>query len=112
MSQPQRKGKAPTMVDMTDDWMNPKPMTWETPKVDDKDEFLIERARKVVCFGNPGYIIEWDFWSKHDTKAERDAALVKLSEEHPMWHLRARDRNPWLEQHGIYRPESHPGINS
>lgn len=103
------------MVDMTDDWMNPSMSggtSWSPPKAENKDEFIIERARKQICFGNPGYIVEWDQWGiSYDTAAERDAAINKLSEEHPMWHLRARTRNRWKEQRGIFQPISRPGIN-
>lgn len=102
------------MTDMTDDWMNPPPggRIFEMPKVEDKDEFIIERAKRIVCFGNPGSIAEWNTWGvPYATAAERDEALKKLSADHPMWHLRARTRNRWKERNGFFPPASHPGIN-
>jgi hypothetical protein len=87
--------------DMTDDWMNPprsSSYTYREPRPDDPMEYLIEREKRVPVFGNPGSITKWEYWSKHDTKEERDAELKKLRERHPMWHLRARDRHPWMER--------------
>lgn len=103
------------MVDMTDDWMNPSSsgvtIGWKGEPAENKDEFIIERARRLICFGNPGSIVTWEQWSfSYDTAAERDAALEKLSAEHPMWSLRARTRNRWKERHGIF-DDPHPGIN-
>lgn len=93
------KKRSHTTVDMTDDWMNPKPMqayVSEAPK--NEMEYLIERERRIICFGNPGSITQWEVWDKYTVKKERDKALQRLSKEHPMWHLRARDRNPYMEQ--------------
>ena len=87
--------------DMTDDWMNPKPSagyTYREPQPGDPTEYLIEREKRIPVFGNPGSITRWEYWSKHDTKEARDEELKRLRKSHPMWHLRARDRNPWMER--------------
>ena len=88
--------------DMTDDWMNPRPSSWSgsirSPRPDDPTEYLIERERRIICFGSPGSITKWDYWSKYDTPELRDAALKRLREQHPAWHLRARDRHPYREK--------------
>jgi len=99
--------------DMTDDWMDPQPRTFSfsEPKIENKTEYLIERARRIPVTGNVSSLVQWATWSVHETKRERDAELKRLSKAHPKWHLRARDRNRWLERHGIFPPVSHPGIN-
>lgn len=101
------------MVDHTDDWMNPsRSVSFNMPAPEKgKIEYLIERARSIPVTGNVSSITQWDFWAKFDTVDERDSALKKLHDEHPAWHLRARNRNPWNEAHGIFPPASRPGIN-
>jgi hypothetical protein len=87
--------------DMTDDWMNPSRSTSYThrePQFGDPTEYLIEREKRRITFGSPGSITNWEYWDKFDTAESRDAALARLVERHPMWHLRARDRNPWMEK--------------
>lgn len=90
---------------MTDDWMNPH-LRQQTGI-----EHTIERCRREITFGTPGYIDRWQWWSSHDSAKERDAALQELHQEHPDWHLRARDRNHDMERLGIFPPVSVPGIN-
>ncbi len=88
--------------DMTDDWMNPTNLfAWTIPTPENKMIYAIQRAKKTICFGNPGHIVEWKEWSKHDTAEARNAELAKLEEEHPMWRLRKRDYNPYLESIGM-----------
>lgn len=87
--------------DLTDDWMNPpthSSFTYHEPQPGDPIEYLIERERRIICFGNPGSIKRWDFWSKYDTVEERDVAFARLREHHPRWHLRARDRDPYWDR--------------
>jgi hypothetical protein len=100
-------------IDMTDTWMNPQPVTWTQPPEPEPDQvdYLIERAKKTIVFGNPGSITEWAFWARFDNKKDRDKELKRLSKDHPMWHLRARDSYPYKERLGIYPSMSHPGIN-
>lgn len=100
-------------VDMTDTWMNPDmgSFTVSSPVYENKTEYFIERCRRQICYGNPGYIDEWATWSVYDTAKERDEELKKLHVKHPMWHLRARDRNRYLESRGIFAGISQPGIN-
>lgn len=91
-------------VDMTDDWMNPplhssSSFIYKSPTKDDPMEYLIERQRRLITFGDPLY--RWDYWAKYDTAEARDAALARLREEHPVWHLRGRDRHPYWEQFGM-----------
>ena len=101
--------------DWTDDWMNPPRShhygSKQTPVKPSTVEYLIERCQRRICFGSPGYIDSWQFWSKHDTAEKRDEELEQLHKQYPAWHLRARDRRPWFEQNGIYPPISHQGIN-
>lgn len=101
------------MVDHEDDWMNPKSVSWQSPPPPKMGEieYLIERAKRQICFGSPGSIVQWHFWSKHDTAQKRDEELKRLSDEHPLWHLRARNSHPYMERLGIYPSISHPGIN-
>jgi hypothetical protein len=63
-----------------------------------KIRYLIEREKRVICFGSPGSITQWDYWASYDTPEERDKALADLRKRHPVWHLRARDRDPWSER--------------
>lgn len=80
------------MPDLDDDWMNPPPpVVYRARDPQDVPKFLIQRARKRTTFGDPGYIIEWDYWSGHATAKERDAELKKLREAHPVWRLRKAD---------------------
>lgn len=86
------------MINYTDDWMNPVSFSdyvYKEPKPSDPVQYLIERKRRVITFGDPLY--QWDFWTICNTAEERDTKLQKLREEHPNWQLRARDHNPWLE---------------
>ena len=85
------------MTDLTDDWMNPKSYSWTPPKRENKMVYAIERARKRIVSGNPGFILDWEAWANYGAAAERDEALVKLRTEHPMWKLRERDYNPYHE---------------
>ncbi len=93
------------MPDMTDDWWDKTNDTtiFQQSQPENKMEYLIERAEKQVCFGNPGYIQNWRFWASFDTAAKRDEELKRLRGEHPAWRLRTADRNPYLESLGIYR---------
>lgn len=88
-------------IDMTDDWMNPVPHAYtcihDIPKPGDPIEYRIERERRVICFGNPGSYTQWDFWASFDSAEKRDAELARLRKHHPIWHLRARDRDPYRE---------------
>lgn len=87
------------MPDMTDDWMSPKTSelyTHRTPQRGDPVRYLIERQRRIPTFGDP--IHQWDQWSSHDTAEKRDAELSKLRKEHPVWRLRARDHDPYMEE--------------
>lgn len=91
------------MVDYTDDWMNPKPtgtssFTYRAPQSGDPIEYLIERQKRTPVFGNPGSITSWEYWSKYDTAEKRDEVLVRLRIDHPIWQLRARDRDPYAER--------------
>lgn len=76
-----------------DDWMHPKSssITIYSPADVEKQRqekpHLIQRCRRVTCFGNPGFIDEWSTWSSHATKAERDDELRKLKRDHD-WTLR------------------------
>ncbi len=85
-------------IDYTDDWMNPKAShVWAPRKPEDKMVYAILRAKKTIVFGDPGHIIEWEEWSKFDTAEERNAELDKLKEKHPLWRLKERDYNPYVE---------------
>jgi hypothetical protein len=89
--------------DYTDDWMNPHRAThyvYKEPQPSDPVRYLIEREKRVICFGNPGSITKWEYWAKYDTEEARDAALKRLHEEHPMWHLRARNEHPYWDRLG------------
>lgn len=92
------------LVDMTDDWMNPSPtsfsggLIFKQPQPSDPTEYLIERMRKTICFGNPGYTTSWDLWRKYETAEERDSALADLRKNHPVWILRSRDSHPYFDQ--------------
>ena len=57
-------------------------------------EYLIEKQEKQICFGDPGYVMQWRFWSSHKTASERDQELERLREWKPEWVLRARDEVP------------------
>lgn len=39
----------------------------------------IEKERKLVCFGNPGYVMQWDRIASYDTRAEAEAELAKFN---------------------------------
>lgn len=89
--------------DLTDDWMNPQSVDKmftapREPQPGDPIEYLIEREKRTICFGNPGSITSWEYWSKYDTVEKRDEALARLRAEHPMWHLRKRDRDPYWDR--------------
>lgn len=80
-------------MDHTDDWMNPTPhLGWQGPP--QRKPFIIERAKKSICFGDPGYVIEWHLWADYDTREARDAALTAILQNHPLWKLRARQLDP------------------
>lgn len=105
-------------VDMTDDWMNPQrgffgSQTFKLEEDINRVDYLIERAYAQPVFGPAGSITQWRTWSSHKTTTERDTAIKKLSDEHPMWILRHRDAHPYYEQRGLPSPGSgpHPGIN-
>jgi hypothetical protein len=97
------------MVDKTDNWWDPAPAFWLENPPKDKMEYRIMRSQKTVTEGSPGFTIQWKPWQVFDTAAARDAALVKLNKEHPMWRLKATQGNPYLERLGGPLPA--PGIN-
>lgn len=74
---------------MSDDWMNPPTSgSWVFNEADrTANRWLIQRCRLVPVTGNVACIEQWDEWSAHPTKTERDEALRKLRAEHA-WHLR------------------------
>lgn len=49
---------------------------WESRK---SKPWVIEKERKLICFGNPGYIIQWDSIGSYETKEEAEKALDKLN---------------------------------
>lgn len=78
-----------------DDWWDSPAKVWSLPAACKHTRYIIERARRVPCSGDPGFIVEWQqYMLDFETKDERNAALLKLNEEHPMWRLRARDIPP------------------
>lgn len=86
-----------------DDWMNPQTASsfaHRAPHPDDPKEYLIERERRIICFGNPGSITRWDYWAKYDTAEERDGALQRIHQQHPSWHVRKRDSHPYYDKFG------------
>lgn len=87
------------MSDGSDDWMHPSKSTAYVlkPAVKGKIDYLIERQRRVVCFGNPGYVLEWDLWRSFDTAKQRDEEFDKLRKEHPSWVLKKRNRDEYME---------------
>lgn len=88
------------MVDYTDDWMESSrnSIVWEHKKPENKMLYYIERQRRVICFGNPGSITEWDQWGlSFDTAEARDKEYEKLRKEYPVWSLRKTQKNPYLE---------------
>lgn len=90
------------MTDMSDDWMNPKTsVTYTYREPENKMVYAIERQKRTICFGNPGSITEWVAWSTHETKEARDHELERLRVAHPVWQLRSRDYNPYLERLGV-----------
>jgi hypothetical protein len=85
------------MSDRDDDWMIP----WNRQSVGHstnyakelrlKRPFLIQREKVIMCtWVGDGPPRQWDLWASFETKEERDAALAKLRQDHPAWHLRAR----------------------
>ena len=42
------------MVDLTDDWMNPPTRSYSAKPPEDKWVYAIMRAKREVCFGDPG----------------------------------------------------------
>lgn len=100
-------------TDMTDSWMHPyaSSVAWESPKYENKTEFFIERCKRLICHGTPGFVDNWTTWAIYPTEKERDEAMAELTAEHPMWHLRPTQRNRYKEQMGIFIPGSHSGIN-
>lgn len=84
------------MPDMTDDWMNPPTSRmWTATMPDNKTVFLIERESRVITFGDP--LTEWKEWERFDTAEARDTALARLRAEHPVWSLRSREYNPYMD---------------
>ena len=43
-----------------------------------QNKWVIEKAEKVLCYGYPGYIIQWNLYQSFKTKEERDKELSKL----------------------------------
>lgn len=75
-------------MDDEDTWMNPQPVSWVYKAPDySKEPYLIERCRRLPVTGNVSFIEQWDVWSRHATKTDRDAELAKLRKEH-RWKLR------------------------
>lgn len=73
-----------------DDWMNPHAVSeFKVTPRRDGTYYVIERKRRQICFGDPGYIESWNTWREFDNKAERDAELERLRKETP-WHVRGR----------------------
>jgi hypothetical protein len=92
--------------DLTDDWMNPRTHSWGSTLPEKRGvKYVIQRERRVIVSGPSGSISRWDQWAEYDTAEDRDLALEKLRQSHPVWHLRARERNYDLERLGIY-PEA------
>lgn len=79
------------MADHTDDWMHPQMSSrWQaSDRKADPRPFLIQRQRRVICsWVGSGPPTEWDLWSSHKTREERDAELKRLRADHPAWRLR------------------------
>ncbi len=75
-------------MDDEDTWMNPKSVSWAYDKKRERDmPWLIERCRRVPVTGNVAFVQEWDVWSRHATRDERDGELRKLRANHS-WVLR------------------------
>lgn len=75
-----------------DTWMNPKSVEWIYDEKRERDRarnmpWLIERCRRVPVTGNVAFIEQWDVWSRHATRDERDVELRKLRNDHS-WTLR------------------------
>ena len=88
------------MPDLTDDWMNPPASrSWSSASIDAdrrKKPFLIQRQRVIQCtWVGDEPPTQWDEWGRFETREERDAALRRLREEHPLWRLRARELDPF-----------------
>lgn len=73
--------------DMTDDWMNPPKRSGYTYTPPKYPRFLIQRKRRLDYFP----FEEWGYWKEFQCRAERDAALARLREDHPAWRLRKID---------------------
>lgn len=41
--------------------------------------WVIEKQRRLTCFGNPGYIDQWDYWHSYDTREEAEKALKLIN---------------------------------
>lgn len=79
--------------------MNPTTsFSWSPKPPENKIEYRILREKKTICFGDPGYITEWQVYEKFDSGPERDARFYELQTEHPMWHLQTSEANPYFEQ--------------
>lgn len=41
--------------------------------------WVIEKETRLVCFGNPGYVDQWNYWDSYETREEAESALEKLN---------------------------------
>lgn len=78
------------MVDHTDDWMHPRQaVSWQKQAEPEPRPFLIQRKKVIQCsWVGSGPPTQWDTWSSHLTREERDAELARLRKQHPAWQLR------------------------
>lgn len=44
----------------------------------DKKPWSIQKERRRICFGIPGYIDEWTSWGDYDTREEAEKELAKI----------------------------------
>jgi hypothetical protein len=86
------------MISWDDDRDNYKKSLYEfiPPKKGDID-YIIEEERKIICFGNPGYITRWELFTSHGSdKEERDRHFESLNTYHPEIRFRKRDVDAYM----------------
>lgn len=99
------------MVNHTDDWWSPTEPFWFEDPPQNKIEYRIMRAKKVVSDSSPGFTIQWVKYKTFSTSRARDNELSKLNKENPKWRLKATQGNPYLERLGFPNGLPAEGIN-
>lgn len=66
-----------------------------------QENWILEKEERLTCFGYPGYIDQWQYWSSYKTREEAEQALAKLNSrrdptKRERYQIRDRREDLWV----------------